>query len=206
MANVSVYNMEGAEVGTMELSDAIFGVEIKPHLIHRAVILHLANMRQGTQKSKGRSEVSGGGRKPWRQKGTGHARQGSIRAAQWKGGGMIFPVSPRDYSFKMNRREKRSALLSALTAKVQDGTIIVVDSLALENGKTKEMAKVLANLKAGKSLIVTEGTDMNVVLAARNIPEVKTINADLLNTYDVMNYRNLIVTQDAVRKIEEVYA
>ena len=206
MANVSVYNMEGAEVGTMELSDEIFGVEIKPHLIHRAVILHLANMRQGTQKSKGRSEVSGGGRKPWRQKGTGHARQGSIRAAQWKGGGMIFPVSPRDYSFKMNRREKRSALLSALTAKVQDGTIIVVDSLALENGKTKEMAKVLANLKAGKSLIVTEGTDMNVVLAARNIPEVKTINADLLNTYDVMNYRNLIVTQDAVRKIEEVYA
>ena len=207
MANVSVFNMEGNEVGTIELSDAVFGIEnVNEHLMHLAVVQQLANRRQGTQKAKTRSEVSGGGRKPWRQKGTGHARQGSIRAAQWKGGGMIFPVSPRDYSFKMNRREKRSALLSALTAKVQDGTIIVVDSLALENGKTKEMAKVLANLKAGKSLIVTEGTDMNVVLAARNIPEVKTINADLLNTYDVMNYRNLIVTQDAVRKIEEVYA
>ena len=206
MAQVSVYNMEGQEIKTIDLADAVFGAPIKSHLVHQAVVLHLANMRQGTQKAKTRHEVSGGGRKPWRQKGTGHARQGSIRAAQWKGGGMIFPVSPRDYSFKMNRREKRSALLSALTAKVQDGTIIVVDSLALENGKTKEMAKVLANLKAGKSLIVTEGTDMNVVLAARNIPEVKTINADLLNTYDVMNYRNLIVTQDAVRKIEEVYA
>lgn len=206
MANVSVYNMKGEQVGTMELSDAIFGVEIKPNLVHRAVVWHLANMRQGTQKAKGRSEVSGGGRKPWRQKGTGHARQGSIRAAQWKGGGVIFPPEPRDYSFKMNQKEKRAALKSALTSKVQEGKIIVVDELALEEAKTKKMAEVLANLNAGKSLIVIEKTDMDIVRAARNIPDVKTTNADLINTYDIMKYSNLIVTQDAVRKIEEVYA
>ena len=206
MANVSVYNMKGEQVGTMELSDAIFGVEIKPNLVHRAVVWHLANMRQGTQKAKGRSEVSGGGRKPWRQKGTGHARQGSIRAAQWKGGGVIFPPEPRDYSFKMNQKEKRAALKSALTSKVQEGKIIVVDELALEEAKTKKMAEVIANLNAGKSLIVIEKTDMDIVRAARNIPDVKTTNADLINTYDIMKYSNLIVTQDAVRKIEEVYA
>ena len=206
MANVSVYNMEGAEVGTIELSDAIFGVEVKPHLIHRAVVWHLANMRQGTQKAKGRSEVSGGGRKPWRQKGTGHARQGSIRAAQWKGGGVIFPPEPREYSFKMNRKEKRSALTSALTSKVQEGKLIVIDKLELDEAKTKKMVKVLENLKADKALIVIEKTDMNIVLAARNLPGVKTTNADLINTYDIMKYSNLIVTQDAVRKIEEVYA
>ncbi len=206
MANVSVYNMEGAEVGTIELSDAIFGVEVKPHLIHRAVVWHLANMRQGTQKAKGRSEVSGGGRKPWRQKGTGHARQGSIRAAQWKGGGVIFPPEPREYSFKMNRKEKRSALTSALTTKVQEGKLIVLDKLELDEAKTKKMVKVLENLKADKALIVIEKTDMNIVLAARNLQGVKTTNADLINTYDIMKYSNLIVTQDAVRKIEEVYA
>lgn len=206
MANVSVYNMEGAEVGTIELSDAIFGVEVKPHLVHRAVVWHLANMRQGTQKAKGRSEVSGGGRKPWRQKGTGHARQGSIRAAQWKGGGVIFPPEPRDYSFKMNKKEKRIALKSALTSKVQDGSLIVVDSLSLDEAKTKKMAQVLANLKAEKALVVIENTDMNIVRAARNLPGIKTTNADLINTYDIMKYSKLIVTQDAVRKIEEVYA
>ena len=206
MANVSVYNMKGEQVGTMELSDEIFGVEIKPNLVHRAVVWHLANMRQGTQKAKGRSEVSGGVRKPWRQKGTGHARQGSIRAAQWKGGGVIFPPEPRDYSFKMNKKEKRAALKSALSSKVQDGKIIVVDELALDEAKTKNMVKVLENLNAGKSLIVIENTDMNIVRAARNLPDVKTTNADLINTYDIMKYSNLIVTQDAVRKIEEVYA
>ena len=206
MANVSVYNMEGAEVGTMELSDAIFGVEVKPHLMHRAVVWHLANMRQGTQKAKGRSEVSGGGRKPWRQKGTGHARQGSIRAAQWKGGGVIFPPTPRDYSLKLNKKEKRVALKSALTTKVQESKMIVLEDLKLEGIKTKEMAKVLENLKAGKSLVVIPATDENIVLSARNIPGVKTINADLLNTYDVMKYSNLIVTKEAVEKIEEVFA
>ncbi|MBQ6470004.1 MAG: 50S ribosomal protein L4 [Lachnospiraceae bacterium] len=206
MANVSVYNMKGEQVGTMELSDEIFGAEIKPGLVHRAVVWHLANMRQGTQKAKGRSEVSGGGRKPWRQKGTGHARQGSIRAAQWKGGGVIFPPEPREYSFKMNKKEKRAALKSALSSKVQDGKIIVVDELALDEAKTKNMAKVLENLNAGKSLIVIADTDMNIVRAARNLPDVKTTNADLINTYDIMKYSNLIVTQDAVRKIEEVYA
>ncbi len=206
MAKVSVYNMKGEQVGTMELSDEIFGAEIKPSLVHRAVVWHLANMRQGTQKAKGRSEVSGGGRKPWRQKGTGHARQGSIRAAQWKGGGVIFPPEPREYSFKMNKKEKRAALKSALSSKVQDGKIIVVDELALDEAKTKNMAKVLENLNAGKSLIVIADTDMNIVRAARNLPDVKTTNADLINTYDIMKYSNLIVTQDAVRKIEEVYA
>ena len=206
MANVSVYNMEGAQVGQMELSDAVFGAEIKPHLVHRAVVWHLANLRQGNQKAKGRSEVSGGGRKPWRQKGTGHARQGSIRAAQWKGGGMIFPPEPRDYSFKMNRKEKRSALKSALTAKLNEGNVIVLDSLALEGVKTKKMAEILGNLNAEKALVVTETTDSNVVLSARNLPDVKTTNADVLSTYDVVKYKKFVVTKDAVKKIEEVYA
>ena len=206
MANVSVYNMEGAEVGTMDLNDEIFGVEIKPHLVHKAVVWHLANMRQGTQKAKTRSEVSGGGRKPYRQKGTGHARQGSTRAPQWKGGGVVFAPVPRDYSFKINKKEKRQALKSALTSKVQEEEIIVLDKLELEGVKTKEMVKVLENIKAGKSLIVIDGTDMNIVLSARNIPGVKTINADMINVYDIMNHKNLIVTKDAVAKIEEVYA
>ena len=206
MANTAVYNMEGSKVGEMELSDAIFGIEVKPHLIHKAVVWHLANLRQGTQKAKGRSEVSGGGRKPWRQKGTGHARQGSIRAAQWKGGGVIFPPSPRDYYTKINRKEKRIALKSALTQKLADENLIVLDSLKFDGIKTKDMAKVLANLSAEKALVVLPETDKNVVLSARNIPNVKTVNADLLSTYDVMKYSKLIVTQDAVRKIEEVFA
>ena len=206
MANISVYNMEGAEVGKMDLNDGIFGVEIKPNLVHKAVVWHLANMRQGTQKAKTRSEVSGGGRKPYRQKGTGHARQGSTRAPQFTGGGVVFAPVPRDYSFKMNKKEKRIALKSALTSKVQDAEMIVVDKLEFEGAKTKEMAKVLENLKAGKSLVVTDGTDMNVVLSARNIPGVKTINADMINVYDIVGHKNLIVTKDAVAKIEEVYA
>ena len=206
MANISVYNMEGAEVGKMDLNDGIFGVEIKPNLVHKAVVWHLANMRQGTQKAKTRSEVSGGGRKPYRQKGTGHARQGSTRSPQFTGGGVVFAPVPRDYSFKMNKKEKRIALKSALTSKVQDAEMIVVDKLEFEGAKTKEMAKVLENLKAGKSLVVTDGTDMNVVLSARNIPGVKTINADMLNVYDIVGHKNLIVTKDAVAKIEEVYA
>ena len=206
MANISVYNMEGAEVGKMDLNDGIFGVEIKPNLVHKAVVWHLANMRQGTQKAKTRSEVSGGGRKPYRQKGTGHARQGSTRSPQFTGGGVVFAPVPRDYSFKMNKKEKRIALKSALTSKVQDAEMIVVDKLEFEGPKTKEMAKVLENLKAGKSLVVTDGTDMNVVLSARNIPGVKTINADMINVYDIVGHKNLIVTKDAVAKIEEVYA
>ncbi len=206
MANISVYNMEGAEVGKMDLNDGIFGVEIKPNLVHKAVVWHLANMRQGTQKAKTRSEVSGGGRKPYRQKGTGHARQGSTRSPQFTGGGVVFAPVPRDYSFKMNKKEKRIALKSALTSKVQDAEMIVVDKLEFEGAKTKEMAKVLENLKAGKSLVVTDGTDMNVVLSARNIPGVKTINADMINVYDIVGHKNLIVTKDAVAKIEEVYA
>ena len=206
MANISVYNMEGAEVGKMDLNDGIFGVEIKPNLVHKAVVWHLANMRQGTQKAKTRSEVSGGGRKPYRQKGTGHARQGSTRAPQFTGGGVVFAPVPRDYSFKMNKKEKRIALKSALTSKVQDAEMIVVDKLEFEGPKTKEMAKVLENLKAGKSLVVIDGTDMNVVRSARNIPGVKTINADMINVYDIVGHKNLIVTKDAVAKIEEVYA
>lgn len=206
MANISVYNMEGAEVGKMDLNDGIFGVEIKPNLVHKAVVWHLANMRQGTQKAKTRSEVSGGGRKPYRQKGTGHARQGSTRSPQFTGGGVVFAPVPRDYSFKMNKKEKRIALKSALTSKVQDAEMIVVDKLEFEGPKTKEMAKVLENLKAGKSLVVIDGTDMNVVRSARNIPGVKTINADMINVYDIVGHKNLIVTKDAVAKIEEVYA
>ncbi|MGI6020458.1 MAG: 50S ribosomal protein L4 [Lachnospiraceae bacterium] len=206
MANVSVFNMEGAEVGKMDLSDGIFGIEVKPHLVHKAVVWHLANMRQGTQKAKTRSEVSGGGKKPYRQKGTGHARQGSTRAPQWTGGGVVFAPTPRNYSFKMNRKEKRIALKSALTSKVQDNKAIVLDKLALEGIKTKEMVKVLENIKVDNALVVIESTDMNVVLSARNIPGIKTINADVINVYDIMKYHTLVMTQDAVKKIEEVYA
>ena len=206
MANVTVYNMEGNEVGTMELNDAVFGVEINEHLVHLAVVRQLANNRQGTQKAKTRSEVSGGGRKPWRQKGTGHARQGSIRAPQWTGGGVVFAPVPRDYEVKMNKKERRAALKSALTSKVQDNKLVVVDSLTLAEAKTKEMQKVLTNLKAEKALIVTAGDDQNVVLSARNIADVQTATVNTINVYDVMKYNTIVVTKDAVASIEEVYA
>ena len=206
MANVTVYNMEGNEVGTMELNDAVFGVEINEHLVHLAVVRQLANNRQGTQKAKTRSEVSGGGRKPWRQKGTGHARQGSIRAPQWTGGGVVFAPVPRDYEVKMNKKERRAALKSALTSKVQDNKLVVVDSLALAEVKTKEMQKVLTNLKAEKALIVTAGDDQNVVLSARNIADVQTATVNTINVYDVMKHNTVVVTKDAVASIEEVYA
>ena len=206
MANVTVYNMEGNEVGTMELNDAVFGVEINEHLVHLAVVRQLANNRQGTQKAKTRSEVSGGGRKPWRQKGTGHARQGSIRAPQWTGGGVVFAPVPRDYEVKMNKKERRAALKSALTSKVQDNKLVVVDSLTLAEAKTKEMQKVLTNLKAEKALIVTAGDDQNVVLSARNIADVQTATVNTINVYDVMKHSTVVVTKDAVASIEEVYA
>ncbi len=206
MANVTVYNMEGNEVGTMELNDAVFGVEINEHLVHLAVVRQLANNRQGTQKAKTRSEVSGGGRKPWRQKGTGHARQGSIRAPQWTGGGVVFAPVPRDYEVKMNKKERRAALKSALTSKVQENKLVVVDSLALAEAKTKEMQKVLTNLKAEKALVVTADDDQNVVLSARNIADVQTATVNTINVYDVMKHNTVVVTKDAVASIEEVYA
>ncbi|MGI6070462.1 MAG: 50S ribosomal protein L4 [Blautia sp.] len=206
MANVTVYNMEGNEVGTMELNDAVFGVEINEHLVHLAVVRQLANKRQGTQKAKTRSEVRGGGRKPWRQKGTGHARQGSIRAPQWTGGGVVFAPVPRDYEVKMNKKERRAALKSALTSKVQDNKLIVVDELKFAEAKTKEMAKVLGNLKADKALVVTAADDANVVLSARNIADVQTATANTINVYDVLNHKTVILTKDAVASIEEVYA
>ena len=206
MANVTVYNMEGNEVGTMELNDAVFGVEINEHLVHLAVVRQLANNRQGTQKAKTRSEVRGGGRKPWRQKGTGHARQGSIRAPQWTGGGVVFAPVPRDYEVKMNKKERRAALKSALTSKVQDNKLVVVDSLALAEVKTKEMQKVLTNLKAEKALVITADNDQNVILSARNIADVETSTPATINTYDVMKHNTVVVTKDAVASIEEVYA
>lgn len=206
MANVTVYNMEGNEVGTMELNDAVFGVEVNEHLVHLAVVRQLANNRQGTQKAKTRSEVSGGGRKPFRQKGTGRARQGSIRAPQWKGGGVVFAPKPRDYSFKLNKKVKKLALQSALTSKVAENKIIVLENLDLAEVKTKEMAKVLGNINAGKALIVMEGSNKNAILSARNIPEVKTASVNTINTYDVLKYNTLVVTKEAVAKIEEVYA
>ena len=206
MANVTVYNMEGNEVGTMELNDAVFGVEVNEHLVHLAVVRQLANNRQGTQKAKTRSEVSGGGRKPWRQKGTGHARQGSIRAPQWTGGGVVFAPVPRDYEVKMNKKERRAALKSALTSKVQDNKLVVVDSLALAEAKTKEMQKVLTNLKADKALVITAADDQNVVIAARNIADVQTATVSTMNVYDVMKHNTVVVTKDAVASIEEVYA
>ena len=206
MANVTVYNMEGNEVGTMELNDAVFGVEINEHLVHLAVVRQLANKRQGTQKAKTRSEVSGGGRKPWRQKGTGHARQGSIRAPQWTGGGVVFAPVPRDYEVKMNKKERRAALKSALTSKVQDNKLVVVDSLALAEVKTKEMQRVLTNLKAEKALVITASDDKNVVLSVRNIADVQTATVNTMNVYDVMKHNTVVVTKDAVASIEEVYA
>ena len=206
MANVSVYNIKGEEVGKMDLNDAVFGVEVNEHLVHMAVVQHLAAKRQGTQKAKTRSEVSGGGRKPWRQKGTGHARQGSTRAPQWKGGGMVFAPVPRDYSFKLNKKEKRLALKSALTSRVQDEKFIVLDELKLDEIKTKKFQEVLNNLKVAKAMVITADDDKNVVLSARNIPTVMTSAANNINTYDIMKYSTVIATKDAVAKIEEVYA
>ena len=206
MANVSVFNMEGKEVGTIELNDAVFGVEVNEHLVHMAVVQQLANNRQGTQKAKTRSEVSGGGRKPWRQKGTGHARQGSTRAPQWTGGGMVFAPVPRDYSFKMKNIEKRAALKSALTSKVQDAKLIVVDELKFDEIKTKNFANVMSNLTVNKGLVVIAENDANVVLSARNIPTVKTSLTNTINVYDIVNAKTLVLTQDAVKTIEEVYA
>ena len=206
MANVTVYNMEGNEVGTMELNDAVFGVEVNEHLVHLAVVRQLANKRQGTQKAKTRSEVSGGGRKPWRQKGTGHARQGSIRAPQWTGGGIVFAPVPRDYEVKMNKKERRAALKSALTSKVQDNKLVVLDALTLAEVKTKEMQKVLTNLKAVKPLVVLAADDKNVYLSARNIEDVQTATVNTINVYDIMKHQTVVVTKDAVASIEEVYA
>ena len=207
MANVSVYNMEGKEVGTIELNDAVFGVEVNEHLVHMAVVQQLANNRQGTQKAKTRSEVSGGGRKPWRQKGTGHARQGSTRAPQWTGGGVVFAPVPRDYSFKMNKKEKRVALKSALSDKVANGKLVVVDALTFDAPKTKEFEKVMANLNVNdKALVVLNDNDANVVLSAKNIPTVKTGLTNTINVYDIVNAKTLVLTQDAVKTIEEVYA
>ena len=206
MAQVSVYNMEGKEIDKIELNDAIFGVEVNEHLVHMAVVQQLANNRQGTQKAKTRSEVSGGGRKPWRQKGTGHARQGSIRAPQWKGGGVVFAPVPRDYSFKINKKEKRAALKSVLTDKVQGGNLIVVDELKFDEIKTKKFAEVMNNLKATrKALVVLADNDQNVVLSARNLAEANTTLTNTLNVYDIVNARTLVLTKDAVAKIEEVY-
>ena len=206
MANVSVYNMEGKEVGTLELNDAVFGVEVNEHLVHLAVVAQLANKRQGTQKAKTRSEVSGGGRKPWRQKGTGHARQGSTRAPQWTGGGVVFAPTPRDYSFKMNKKEKRAALKSALTTKVEEKKFIVVDEIAFDEIKTKNFANVLKNLDVSKALVVLEDGNTNAELSARNIADVKTAKTNTINVYDILKYNTVIATKAAVANIEEVYA
>ena len=206
MANVSVLNMEGKEVGSMELNDAVFGVEINEHLVHQAVVLQLANNRQGTQKAKTRSEVSGGGRKPWRQKGTGHARQGSTRAPQWTGGGVVFAPVPRDYSFKMNKKEKRAALKSALTSKVQENKFIVLDELKLAEVKTKEMKKVLDNLKVNNALVIIGDDSENVALSARNIAGVQTASVNTINVFDMLKYNTIIATKSSVASIEEVYA
>ena len=206
MANVAVYNMEGKEVGSLELNDAVFGVEVNEHLVHMAVLQQLANNRQGTQKAKTRSEVRGGGRKPWRQKGTGHARQGSTRSPQWTGGGVVFAPKPRDYSVKMNKKEKQLAMKSALSAKLAEDKLVVVDKIELEEVKTSVFAKILANLKAPKSLVVTKDKNDKVVLSANNIPTVKTTATNSLSVYDILKYDKLVLTKDAVAAIEEVYA
>ncbi|HIU88133.1 MAG TPA: 50S ribosomal protein L4 [Candidatus Avilachnospira avistercoris] len=206
MANVAVYNMQGEQVDTIELNDAVFGVEVNENLVHMAVVAQLANKRQGTQKAKTRSEVSGGGRKPWRQKGTGHARQGSIRAPQWTGGGVVFAPVPRDYSMSMNKKEKRAALKSALTSRVEAGKLIVLDELALPEIKTKEFQKMMDALKIEKALFVLDSMDKNVILSARNIEDVKTTQVGTLNTYDVMKYSTVVLTKKSVSDIEEVYA
>ena len=206
MANVSVYNIEGKEVGSIELNDAVFGVEVNEHLVHMAVVNQLANNRQGTQKAKTRSEVRGGGKKPWRQKGTGHARQGSTRAPQWTGGGVVFAPTPRDYSFKLNKKEKRAALKSALTSRVAENKIIVLDELKLDEIKTKKFVQVMKNLNVEKALVVLNEMDKNVIASAANIPTVKTAQTNELNVFDVLKYDTVVVTKAAVATIEEVYA
>ncbi|MBQ6661761.1 MAG: 50S ribosomal protein L4 [Lachnospiraceae bacterium] len=206
MAEVKVYNKEGAAVGSMELNDSIFGVEVNTHLMHLAVVAQLANKRQGTQSALTRSEVSGGGKKPWRQKGTGHARQGSIRAPQWKGGGVVFAPKPRDYSVKMNKKEKAGAIKSALSSRVAEDKFFVVEDLAFDGIKTKQIKAVLDGLKVDKALIVTADKDENVILSARNIEDVRTVTSNAINVYDILKYSNLVITKDAVAKIEEVYA
>ena len=206
MAKVSVYNMEGKEVGSMELNDAVFGVEVNEHLVHMAVVQQLANNRQGTQKAKTRSEVRGGGRKPWRQKGTGHARQGSTRAPQWTGGGVVFAPTPRDYSFKLNKKERRAALKSALTSRVEEKKFIVVDEINFDEIKTKKFQDVLNNLSVSKALVVLEDGNKNAELSARNIADVKTAKTNTINVYDILKYNTVIATKAAVQAIEEVYA
>lgn len=206
MANVSVYNMEGKEVSKMDLNDAVFGVAVNEHLVHMAVVQQLANKRQGTQKAKTRAEVRGGGRKPWRQKGTGHARQGSTRSPQWTGGGVVFAPTPRDYSFKLNKKEKRIALKSALTSRVLENKFIVIDDLKLAEIKTKKFQEVLNNLKVSKAMVILESNDANLVLSARNIPDVITAQVNTINVYDILKYNTVITTKAAVAKIEEVYA
>ena len=206
MAVVAVYNIEGKKVDTIELNDSVFGVEINEHLVHKAVVCQLANKRQGTQSAKTRAEVSGGGRKPWRQKGTGHARQGSIRAPQWKGGGVVFAPKPRDYSMKMNRKEKELAIKSALTSRVNEEKFLVIDKIGFDEIKTKKMKQVLDNLKVKKALIVLDRKDDKVVLSARNIPNVRTVLSNSINVYDILKYDTMVITRDAVAQIEEVYA
>ena len=206
MANVAVYNIEGKEVGTIDLNDAVFGVEVNEHLVHMAVVQQLANKRQGTQKAKTRSEVSGGGRKPWRQKGTGHARQGSTRATQWTGGGVVFAPTPRDYSFKLNKKEKRAALKSALTSRVEEKKFIVVDEMKFDEIKTKNFQNALNNLNVSKALVVLEEGNTNAELSARNIPDVKTARTNTINVYDILKYNTVVATKAAVEAIEEVYA
>ena len=207
MANVSVYNMEGSEVGKLDLNDSVFAVDVNEHLMHMAVVLQLANKRQGTQKAKTRSEVSGGGRKPWRQKGTGHARQGSTRSPQWTGGGVVFAPTPRDYSFKMNKKEKAGAIKSALTTKVNEEKFFVMDSLKFDEIKTKKMVSVLDALKVNKALVVLDGEDNdNVEVSARNIAGVRTVYSNAINVYDILKYDTIIITKSAVAKLEEMYA
>ena len=206
MANVSVYNMEGKQIDTIELNDAVFGVEVNEHLVHMAVVAQLANNRQGTQKAKTRSEVSGGGRKPWRQKGTGHARQGSTRAPQWTGGGMVFAPTPRDYTIRLNKKEKRAALKSALTSRVNENKFIVVDSLSFDEIKTKNFKAVMDNLKVSKALVVLDEESTNAAISAKNIPTVKTARVNTINVYDILKYNTVVATKAAVASIEEVYA
>ena len=206
MASVSVYNIEGKEVGTIELNDAVFGVEVNEHLLHMAVVNQLANKRQGTQKAKTRSEVSGGGRKPWRQKGTGHARQGSTRAPQWTGGGVVFAPTPRDYSFKLNKKEKRAALKSALTSRVLENKFIVLEDMNFGEIKTKNFQNMLNNLNVSKALVVLGDDSRNAELSARNIADVKTAKTNTINVYDILKYNTVVTTKACVATIEEVYA
>ena len=206
MATVAVYNTEGKEVDKLELNDAVFGVEINEHLVHMAVVAQLANKRQGTQSAKTRAEVRGGGRKPWRQKGTGHARQGSTRAPQWTGGGVVFAPKPRDYSMKLNKKEKANAIKSVLTSKVNEEKFIVLDEFKLDEIKTKKFVEVMNNLEVAKALVVTKDNDQNIVLSAKNVPSVKTALTNTINVYDILKYDTVVITKDAVAAIEEVYA